>query len=151
MADRGRPRRGFAARDAGGDHDRPAVHRRMQALEIALRHGKDQPGGWSLRLRTREGAVLLERDDLPFRSPEFRRCTWFGLVGADTMAAAFFLDDVQVEKVQQFEADFIRYVQQNHPELKKEITSIAKIDDKVSSRLQEILTTFKQKMGYGAK
>jgi F-type H+-transporting ATPase subunit alpha len=62
-----------------------------------------------------------------------------------------FLDDVQVDKVQQFEADFIRYVQQNHPELKKEITSIAKIDDKVSSRLQEILTTFKQKMGYGAK
>jgi len=62
-----------------------------------------------------------------------------------------FLDDVQVDKVQQFEADFIRYVQQNHPELKKEITSIAKIDDKVGSRLQEILTTFKQKMGYGAK
>jgi F-type H+-transporting ATPase subunit alpha len=62
-----------------------------------------------------------------------------------------FLDDVQVDKVQQFEADFIRYVQQNHPELKKEITSIAKIDDKVSSRLQEILMTFKQKMGYGAK
>jgi F-type H+/Na+-transporting ATPase subunit alpha len=62
-----------------------------------------------------------------------------------------FLDDVQVDKVQQFEADFIRYVQQNHSELKKEITSIAKIDDKVSSRLQEILMTFKQKMGYGAK
>jgi F-type H+-transporting ATPase subunit alpha len=62
-----------------------------------------------------------------------------------------FLDDVQVDKIQQFEADLLRYVAQNHPDLKKEITSIAKIDDKVSSRLQEILTTFKQKMGYGAK
>ena len=36
-------------------------------------------------------------------------------------------------------------------ELKKEIASIGKIDDKVGARLKEIITTFKQKMGYGAK
>jgi len=62
-----------------------------------------------------------------------------------------YLDDVAVDKVQQFEADYLRYVQQHHPDLKKEITSISKIDDKVGERLKEILTTFKQKMGYGAK
>jgi F-type H+-transporting ATPase subunit alpha len=62
-----------------------------------------------------------------------------------------YLDDVPVDKVQQFEADFLRYVQQHHPDLKKEIVSIPKIDDKVGERLKEILTTFKQKMGYGAK
>ena len=32
-----------------------------------------------------------------------------------------FLDDVPVDQVQQFEADFLRYVQQQHPDLKKEI------------------------------
>jgi F-type H+-transporting ATPase subunit alpha len=62
-----------------------------------------------------------------------------------------YLDDVPVDKVLQFEADFLRYVQQNHAELKKEIASISKIDDKVGGRLKEIITTFKQKMGYGAK
>jgi F-type H+-transporting ATPase subunit alpha len=62
-----------------------------------------------------------------------------------------YLDDVSVDKVQQFEADYLRYVQQHHPDLKKEIVSISKIDDKVGERLKEILTTFKQKMGYGAK
>jgi F-type H+-transporting ATPase subunit alpha len=62
-----------------------------------------------------------------------------------------FLDDVAVDQVQQFEADFLRYVQQQHPDLKKEIVSISKIDDKVRERLTEIITTFKQKMGYGAK
>jgi len=62
-----------------------------------------------------------------------------------------FLDDVEVDKVQQFEGDLLRYVQQHHPELKKEIASIRKIDDKVGSRLKEIFETFKQKMGYGAK
>ncbi|WHZ17351.1 MAG: ATP synthase alpha chain [Nitrospira sp.] len=62
-----------------------------------------------------------------------------------------FLDDVPVEKVQQFEADLLHYVQQHHPELKKEVTSIGKIDDKVGGRLKEIITAFKQKMGYGAK
>ncbi|MDH4083317.1 MAG: F0F1 ATP synthase subunit alpha [Nitrospira sp.] len=62
-----------------------------------------------------------------------------------------FLDDVPVDKVLQFEADFLHHVQQNHPDLKKEVASIGKIDDKVGGRLKEILSTFKQKMGYGAK
>ncbi len=61
-----------------------------------------------------------------------------------------FLDDVPVDKVQQFEADLLHYVQQHHPELKKELTTIGKIDDKVGARIKDILTTFKQKMGYGA-
>ncbi len=62
-----------------------------------------------------------------------------------------YLDDVPVDKVQQFEADLLHYVQQNHPDLKKEIASIGKIDDKVAGRLKEMIATFKQKMGYGAK
>ena len=62
-----------------------------------------------------------------------------------------YLDDVPVDKVQQFEADLLHYAQQHHPELKKEIASIGKIDDKVGGRLKEILAAFKQKMGYGAK
>jgi F-type H+-transporting ATPase subunit alpha len=53
--------------------------------------------------------------------------------------------------VQQFEADLLHYVQQHHPELKKEIASIGKIDDKVSGRLKELIVTFKHTMGYGAK
>jgi F-type H+/Na+-transporting ATPase subunit alpha len=62
-----------------------------------------------------------------------------------------YLDDVPVEKVLQFEADLLRYVQQNHPELKKEIASIGKIDETVAGRMKEIIAAFKQKMGYGAK
>ena len=62
-----------------------------------------------------------------------------------------YLDDVPVDKVLEFETDLLHYVQQNHPELKKEIASIGKIDDTVTGRLKEIITTFKQKMGYGAK
>jgi F-type H+-transporting ATPase subunit alpha len=42
-------------------------------------------------------------------------------------------------------------VQQHHSDLKKEIASIGKIDDKVAARLKEMIVTFKQKMGYGAK
>jgi F-type H+-transporting ATPase subunit alpha len=62
-----------------------------------------------------------------------------------------FLDDVPVDQIRQFEADFLRFVQQHHPDLKKEIVSLSKIDDKVKERLNEIITTFKQKMGFGAK
>ncbi len=62
-----------------------------------------------------------------------------------------FLDDVPVDKVRQFEEDLLHYVTQHHPELRKEITSISKIDDAVGSKLKQMLATFKQKMGYGAK
>ena len=62
-----------------------------------------------------------------------------------------YLDDVSIDKVQQFEADLLHHVQQHHPDLKKEITSIGKIDDKVAGRLKEIISTFKQKMGYSGK
>jgi F-type H+-transporting ATPase subunit alpha len=62
-----------------------------------------------------------------------------------------FLDDVAVDKVRQFEEDLLHYVAQNHPELRKEITTISKIDDAVGAKLKQMLTTFKQKMGYGGK
>ncbi|MBA2486240.1 MAG: F0F1 ATP synthase subunit alpha [Nitrospira sp.] len=62
-----------------------------------------------------------------------------------------FLDDVPVEKVLQFEADLLRYVSQNHQDMRKDIATVGKIDDKVGGKLKEIITTFKQKMGYGAK
>ncbi len=62
-----------------------------------------------------------------------------------------FLDDVAVNKVGEFEGELLRYVAQNHPELRKDMTTISKIDDKVGGKLKEAITTFKQKMGYGAK
>ena len=62
-----------------------------------------------------------------------------------------FLDDVAVDKVRQFEEDLLHYVTQHHPELRKEITNISKIDDAVASKLKQMITTFKQKMGYGVK
>ena len=62
-----------------------------------------------------------------------------------------FLDDVPVDKVLQFEADLLHYVAQNHQDMRKDIATVGKIDDKVGGKLKEIITTFKQKMGYGAK
>ena len=62
-----------------------------------------------------------------------------------------FLDDVPVNKVRDFEDELLRYVAQNHPELRKDMTTVSKIDDKVGGRLKEVIAAFKQKMGYGAK
>ena len=62
-----------------------------------------------------------------------------------------FLDDVPVDKVLQFEADLLHYVSQNHQDMRKDIATVGKIDDKVGGKLKEILSTFKQKMGYGGK
>jgi len=62
-----------------------------------------------------------------------------------------FLDDVAVDKVRQFEEELLHYVTQHHPELKKEVAAAGKIDDTLGGKIKEIIRTFKQKMGYGAK
>ncbi len=62
-----------------------------------------------------------------------------------------FLDDVPVDKVRQFEEDLLHYIAQHHPEVKKEVAAKGKIDDAFGGQLKQIITTFKQKMGYGGK
>ncbi len=62
-----------------------------------------------------------------------------------------FVDDVPVDKIRMFEEELIRYVSEHHPEIKKELAAKPKIDDAFSSRLKQIITAFKQKMGYGAR
>jgi F-type H+/Na+-transporting ATPase subunit alpha len=62
-----------------------------------------------------------------------------------------FLDDIPVDKVRQFEEDLLHYVSQHHPQLKKELITRSKIDEALGAELKQIITTFKQKMGYGAK
>ncbi|MCC2641189.1 MAG: atpA [Nitrospira sp.] len=62
-----------------------------------------------------------------------------------------FLDDVPVDKVLQFESDLLHYVAQNHQDMRKDLSTVGKIDDKVGGRLKEIIATFKKTMGYGGK
>ncbi len=62
-----------------------------------------------------------------------------------------FLDDIPVNKIRQFEEDLLHYVAQHHPEVKKDIVVKSKIDDAFSAQLKQIITMFKQKMGYGQK
>ena len=62
-----------------------------------------------------------------------------------------FLDDVPVNKIGQFEEDLLYYATQHHPELKKELATKGKIDDALATQLKQIITTFKQKGGYGAQ
>src|SRR5499427_8533341 len=47
-----------------------------------------------------------------------------------------FLDDIAVDQVRQFEEDLLRYIAQHHPDLKKEVTTIGKIDEKLGGRLK---------------
>ena len=61
-----------------------------------------------------------------------------------------FLDDVPVGKIRQFEEDLLRYVAQHHPQMRKDVATKGKIDDALGGELKQILTTFKQKMGYSA-
>jgi len=62
-----------------------------------------------------------------------------------------FVDDVPVDKIRQFEEDLLHYVAQHHPQVKKDLVTKSKIDEAFAAELKQIISTFKQKMGYGAK
>ncbi len=62
-----------------------------------------------------------------------------------------FVDDVPVDKIRDFEDDLQRYVNEHQPQIKQELVSKAKIDDALGGQLKQLLSTFKQKMGYEAK
>jgi F-type H+-transporting ATPase subunit alpha len=62
-----------------------------------------------------------------------------------------FVDDVPADKIRQFEEDLLRYVAEHHPQVKKDLVSKGKIDEALSTVLRQIIATFKQKVGYGAK
>ncbi|HJU04466.1 MAG TPA: F0F1 ATP synthase subunit alpha [Nitrospiraceae bacterium] len=62
-----------------------------------------------------------------------------------------FLDDVPVDKIRQFEEDLLHYVTQHHPQIKKDVVTKSKIDEAFAAELKQVITAFKQKMGYGAQ
>ncbi|MEK6525878.1 MAG: F0F1 ATP synthase subunit alpha [Nitrospirota bacterium] len=62
-----------------------------------------------------------------------------------------FVDDVPPDRIRQFEDDLHRHVTEYHPQIKKDLATKNKIDEAFGAQLKQIITTFKQKMGYGAK
>jgi len=56
-----------------------------------------------------------------------------------------------VTKVRQFEDDLLHYVAQHHPQVKKDLVTKGKIDEAFGNELKQIISTFKQSMGYAAK
>jgi F-type H+-transporting ATPase subunit alpha len=59
-----------------------------------------------------------------------------------------FLDDVPVNKILQFERDFLEYISEKHPQVKDDIVSKKKIDDEFGGQLKQILTDFKKTKKY---
>ncbi len=62
-----------------------------------------------------------------------------------------FLDDVPVNRVQQFEEDLLNHIKQKHPQLKQDVVTKGKIDDALAGELKTIIAAFKQQYGYGGK
>lgn len=54
-----------------------------------------------------------------------------------------FLDDIEVEKVQAFEAEFLKYLRSSHPDLLKDIREKKELTDAITSRLNKAIHEFK--------
>ena len=59
-----------------------------------------------------------------------------------------FLDDVPVNKILEFEKDFLEYISEKHPQVKDDIVSKKKIDDEFGGQLKQIISDFKNTKKY---
>jgi F-type H+-transporting ATPase subunit alpha len=55
-----------------------------------------------------------------------------------------YLDDVPVDRVGEFERSLSRYMDQNHPEIEKDITAQGKITDETEKSLRAAIEDFKK-------
>jgi F-type H+-transporting ATPase subunit alpha len=55
-----------------------------------------------------------------------------------------YLDDVPIDRVSEFERSLLRWVDQNHPELEKDIEKDAKISDEMEKKLRAAIEEFKK-------
>ncbi|MEE8368231.1 MAG: F0F1 ATP synthase subunit alpha, partial [Thermoanaerobaculia bacterium] len=54
-----------------------------------------------------------------------------------------FLDDLEIDKVAQFESELHQHIRDEFPEVLEEIASSGKISDELSAQISEIITNFK--------
>lgn len=65
-------------------------------VEIQFEQGAGKPKTYSLRLAG-PSEEIAKKDGLSFQSGDFARCSWLGIMGVDTKAAAFSVDDLKLE------------------------------------------------------
>ena len=59
-----------------------------------------------------------------------------------------YLDDVPIPKVRDFEAEFLRFMNSNHPELLKAITESRDLNEEIESSLKNAVEEFKANVSY---
>jgi F-type H+-transporting ATPase subunit alpha len=59
-----------------------------------------------------------------------------------------FLDDVELSKVSDFEAGFMRYMKDSHPDLVHTVATGAKMDDETQEALAQAIEDFKATVAY---
>ncbi|HPA17055.1 MAG TPA: right-handed parallel beta-helix repeat-containing protein [Verrucomicrobiae bacterium] len=65
-------------------------------VEVEFEEGEGKAKAYALRL-TPDRGQMIARDGLPFRSPDFKLCTWCGFSGAEAKPGTFFVDDFRLE------------------------------------------------------
>ena len=58
-----------------------------------------------------------------------------------------FLDDVAIEKIRSWEADYTAFMKDNYAALLADIKSKKQIDDSIKTKLEEAIKAFKGKKG----
>jgi F-type H+-transporting ATPase subunit alpha len=59
-----------------------------------------------------------------------------------------FLDDVDLDKVKDFEEGFVRYMRDSHPELTQTLATGAKLDEQAQEALSQAIRDYKATVAY---
>jgi len=139
---------GLSVSRVGGDAQTRAMKQVAGQLRLDLAQYRELAAfaqfAADLDRRTRERLERGRRMTELLKQPQYEPMSVAKQVISIFAGARGFLDDVPVEGVADFERSFLRYMDQNHPEVEKDIAEQAKITDDTDAKLRSALEDFKR-------
>jgi len=139
---------GLSVSRVGGDAQTRAMKQVAGQLRLDLAQYRDLAAfaqfASDLDRHTRERLDRGRRMTELLKQPQYEPMPVAKQVISIFAGARGFLDDVAAERVADFERSFLRYMDQNHPEIEKDIAENGRISDEADAKLRAAIEDFKR-------
>jgi F-type H+-transporting ATPase subunit alpha len=143
---------GISVSRVGGDAQRKAMRQVARQLRLDMAQYRElqafaQFGASDLDAATRQQLERGKRLQELLKQPQFQPLSLDHEIAIIYAGTRGLLDDVPVEKVQEFEQKLFQYLDATHPEIAKSIMEAFEISPEIEQKLDAAIRAFKQTFG----
>ena len=139
---------GLSVSRVGGDAQIKAMKQVSGSLKLELAQYRELQSfaqfGSDLDKETQEKLAQGERIMEVLKQPQYKPVNVEHQVMIIYTVINKYLKDIPVEKVKEFENEFIKFMDNNHPEIGNQILEVGKLNDEIENNLKEAIKEFKE-------